>query len=199
MCSCCLQSRNSSESAKQLGTALHLLVIRIHRCWKRVQPGSHSSCGMFVWAVPYQNGRSCVLVFKFQKRGWNCASMKVTAWCESNRFLMNRVVFKPGLRFANGWLMEPRRSKLLLKWNQSSKWLTPGRYGGHLRPYLSVTCDPTPLKPETRSLATLPLFTAPTTQNYTWSLATLPTTTRENTTRSLATLPTQIGRVTSDH
>ena len=73
------------------------------------------------------------------------------------------------------------------------------RYGGHLRPYLSVTCDPTPLKPETRSLATLPLFTAPTTQNYTWSLATLPTTTRENTTRSLATLPTQIGRVTSDH
>ena len=76
---------------------------------------------------------------------------------------------------------------------------TPWRYGGHLRPYLSVTCDPTPLKPETRSLATLPLFTAPTTQNYTWSLATLPTTTRENTTRSLATLPTQIGRVTSDH
>ena len=73
------------------------------------------------------------------------------------------------------------------------------RYGGHLRPYLSVTCDPTPLKPETRSLATLPLFTAPTTQNYTWSLATLPTTTRENATRSLATLPTQIGRVTSDH
>ena len=65
--------------------------------------------------------------------------------------------------------------------------------------HLSVTCDPTPLKPETRSLATLPLFTAPTTQNYTWSLATLPTTTRENTTRSLATLPTQIGRVTSDH
>ena len=76
---------------------------------------------------------------------------------------------------------------------------TKQRYGGHLRPYLSVTCDPTPLKPETRSLATLPLFTAPTTQNYTWSLATLPTTTRENTTRSLATLPTQIGRVTSDH
>ena len=73
------------------------------------------------------------------------------------------------------------------------------RYGGHLRPYLSVTCDPTPLKSETRSLATLPLFTAPTTQNYTWSLATLPTTTRENTTRSPATLPTQIGRVTSDH
>ena len=40
--------------------------------------------------------------------------------------------------------------------------VTAGRYGGHLRPYLSVTCDPTPLKPETRSLATLPLFTAPT-------------------------------------
>ena len=73
------------------------------------------------------------------------------------------------------------------------------RYGGHLRPYLWVTCDPTPLKPKTGSLATLPLFTAPATQNYTWSLATLPTTTRENPARSLATLPTQIGRVTSDH
>ena len=72
-------------------------------------------------------------------------------------------------------------------------------YGGHLRPYLWVTCDPTPLKPKTGSLATLPLFTAPATQNYTWSLATLPTTTRENPARSLATLPTQIGRVTSDH
>ena len=71
--------------------------------------------------------------------------------------------------------------------------------GGHLRPYLWVTCDPTPLKPKTGSLATLPLFTAPATQNYTWSLATLPTTTRENPARSLATLPTQIGRVTSDH
>ena len=82
---------------------------------------------------------------------------------------------------------------------QTEKWWGIPGYGGHLRPYLSVTCDPTPLKPETRSLATLPLFTAPTTQNYTWSLATLPTTTRENTTRSLATLPTQIGRVTSDH
>ena len=46
-------------------------------------------------------------------------------------------------------------------------------YGGHLRPYLWVTCDPTPLKPKTGSLATLPLFTAPATQNYTWSLATL--------------------------
>ena len=72
-------------------------------------------------------------------------------------------------------------------------------YGGHLRPYLWVTCDPTPLKPKTGSLATLPLFTAPATQNYTWSLATLPSTTRENPARSLATLPTQIGRVTSDH
>ena len=68
-----------------------------------------------------------------------------------------------------------------------------------MRPYLWVTCDPTPLKPKTGSLATLPLFTAPATQNYTWSLATLPTTTRENPARSLATLPTQIGRVTSDH
>ena len=85
------------------------------------------------------------------------------------------------------------------KTTQTGKHGVCFRYGGHLRPYLSVTCDPTPLKPETRSLATLPLFTAPTTQNYTWSLATLPTTTRENTTRSPATLPTQIGRVTSDH
>ena len=68
-----------------------------------------------------------------------------------------------------------------------------------MRPYLWVTCDPTPLKPKTGSLATLPLFTAPATQNYTWSLATLPTTTRENPARSLATLPTQIGRGTSDH
>ena len=37
---------------------------------------------------------------------------------------------------------------------------TDVRYGGHLRPYLSVTCDPTPLNHITRSLATLPLFTA---------------------------------------
>ena len=74
-----------------------------------------------------------------------------------------------------------------------------GGYGGHLRPYLWVACDPTPPKPKTGSLATLPLFTAPATQNYTWSLATLPTTTRENPAQSLATLPTQIGRVTSDH
>ena len=85
------------------------------------------------------------------------------------------------------------------KWGSSSPKFGVNRYGGHLRPYLWVTCDPTPLKPKTGSLATLPLFTAPATQNYTWSLATLPTTTRENPARSLATLPTQIGRVTSDH
>ena len=81
-----------------------------------------------------------------------------------------------------------------------SEWGVPYcRYGGHLRPYLSVTCDPTPLNHITRSLATLPLFTAQAIRNKTWSLATLPTPTRENTGRSLATLPTQIGRVTSDH
>ncbi len=41
----------------------------------------------------------------------------------------------------------------------------PDRYGGHLRPYLSVTGDPTPLKHIKGSLATLPLFTARATQN----------------------------------
>ena len=44
-------------------------------------------------------------------------------------------------------------------------WTSLVWYGGHLRPYLSVTCDPTPLKHINGSLATLPLFTARATQN----------------------------------